>query len=160
MSETAKGIATHRLGLYYPYIHFRDVEWLKMAVLYWEGLARIVPSYYSPHDSPEVKNLQDASPTFLRDQSPDDRVLRAASEPFLGLLDTHGDELRQRFGARAGADDLVDAVPHGVDILGPKLYPRFKDGLEEAGLADIRKDPSGLDAAYVHPSSPTRTWLL
>jgi hypothetical protein len=23
-------------GLYYPYIHFRDDNWLKLAALYWE----------------------------------------------------------------------------------------------------------------------------
>ncbi|MFC7266507.1 hypothetical protein [Streptomyces lutosisoli] len=31
-----------RIGLYYPYVNFRDERWLKTAALYWPQMARIV----------------------------------------------------------------------------------------------------------------------
>jgi hypothetical protein len=35
-----------KMGVYYPYIHFRDEAWLKVAALYWPKLTRIVPPGY------------------------------------------------------------------------------------------------------------------
>lgn len=40
-----------RPALYFPYIHVRDDDWLKAAVLYWPSIGRIVPSGYAKHDS-------------------------------------------------------------------------------------------------------------
>ena len=31
------------VGLYYPFIDFRDEGWLKLTALYWDSLRRIVP---------------------------------------------------------------------------------------------------------------------
>ena len=47
------------IALYYPYIHFRDEEWLKSAVLYWPRIARMVPVRSGPRDSPLVQALCD-----------------------------------------------------------------------------------------------------
>jgi hypothetical protein len=44
-------------GLYYPYIHFRDESWLKMAALYWPRMARVVPPGYRTRDSELAKRL-------------------------------------------------------------------------------------------------------
>lgn len=42
-------------ALYFPHIQFRSVEWVKCALLYWEGVKRIVPHEgYSTDDPPEV----------------------------------------------------------------------------------------------------------
>lgn len=43
---------TEPLGgaLYYPYIHVRDANWLKMALLYWETIARMVPDGFETQD--------------------------------------------------------------------------------------------------------------
>jgi hypothetical protein len=46
-----------RFGLYYPYVHFREERWLKMAALYWPRLARIVPPGFTVHDSEIVRRL-------------------------------------------------------------------------------------------------------
>ena len=32
------------IGLYYPFIHFKDEAWLKAITLYWDRVKRIVPS--------------------------------------------------------------------------------------------------------------------
>lgn len=34
------------IGLYYPFIHFKDDDWLKVSALYWNRMARIVPHSY------------------------------------------------------------------------------------------------------------------
>lgn len=47
-------------ALYFPYIHFRDEEWLKHALLYWDCIKRIVPRSYQAHDSNDVRMLADA----------------------------------------------------------------------------------------------------
>jgi len=41
-------------GLYYPWIHFRDDNWVKTSMLYWKRLQRIVPLRYEKHDSSTV----------------------------------------------------------------------------------------------------------
>jgi uncharacterized protein DUF6236 len=41
--------------LYYPWIHFRDEAWLKVALLYWRHLERIVPSNYERRDSETIR---------------------------------------------------------------------------------------------------------
>ena len=43
------------VGLYYPFIHFRNEGWLKLTALYWDSLRRIVPSGAGVHDTDEVK---------------------------------------------------------------------------------------------------------
>ena len=44
-------------ALYYPFIHFKNDEWAKLAALYWDNLGRIVPEHYVTEDSPTVKGL-------------------------------------------------------------------------------------------------------
>jgi hypothetical protein len=48
-------------ALYYPYIHFHDVNWIKTAVLYYDGLKRIVPENFAKHDNKIVKALYEAN---------------------------------------------------------------------------------------------------
>src|SRR6516165_7021826 len=47
------------IALYYPYIHFRNEEWLKSAILYWPRIARMVPVRSGPRDSVLVQALYD-----------------------------------------------------------------------------------------------------
>lgn len=58
-----------RIGLYYPYIHFRDEEWLKAAALYWPRMARVVPAGYTPADAGVALALKDEL-DFLVDVDP------------------------------------------------------------------------------------------
>ena len=58
-----------RPGLYFPFIHVRDDEWLKTAALYWPSVRRLVPRGYSKHDSPTAQTFFDAA--ILRDETPD-----------------------------------------------------------------------------------------
>src|SRR5687768_14972847 len=48
-------------ALYYPHIEFRSLDWLKSALLYWEGVKRIVPDEeYTPNDCDELRPLLEA----------------------------------------------------------------------------------------------------
>jgi hypothetical protein len=47
----------HFIGLYYPFIHFRDEAWLMTVALYWDRVKRIVPEHYKLQDSDTVKAL-------------------------------------------------------------------------------------------------------
>jgi hypothetical protein len=59
-------------ALYYPRVEFPSPAWVKAALLYWEGLLRIVPDGCTPHDPPEVQALvqsgaiQNVSPAPFR----------------------------------------------------------------------------------------------
>ncbi len=33
-------------AFYYPYIEIQDINWLKQALLYWDGLRRMLPPHY------------------------------------------------------------------------------------------------------------------
>jgi hypothetical protein len=59
-------------GLYFPFIHIRDDDWLKMAALYWPSIRRLVPRGYPKHDSLTARTFFDAA--ILRDEVPDNLI--------------------------------------------------------------------------------------
>jgi hypothetical protein len=62
------------VGLYYPWIHFRDDDWVKVAMMYWRRVQRIVPPGYRKRDSETVRAfdreglIADVSPLHSREQ--------------------------------------------------------------------------------------------
>ena len=54
--------------LYYPYINFRDEEWLKMVALYGDSVSRIVPVNYPTRKTKTVAAL--AEHGFIRAIAP------------------------------------------------------------------------------------------
>jgi hypothetical protein len=91
-----------RPGLYFPYVHIRDDNWLKVAALYWPSVRRLLPDDYHRRDSPTARVFLDAE--ILRNE--DHRAQLHALEP--QLLDAlRNDEARlvREYGlARAYAD--------------------------------------------------------
>jgi hypothetical protein len=49
--------ALDRNALYYPYIHFRDLNWLKATLLCFPQVRRIVPARFALNDSPDVQEF-------------------------------------------------------------------------------------------------------
>ena len=86
------------IGLYYPFIHFKDDRWLKLAALYWDKMARIVPRGYEHvegGDSEVARRLSDEL-DFIKNMQPH---LTWKLEDDLGIvLATRADKLRQRYG--------------------------------------------------------------
>ncbi len=123
------------IGLYYPFIHFRDEGWLKLTALYWDGMRRIVPGGASVHDSDEVKRLVDAR--FIQNEIP----LGAASQiagPFRELINTHGDAMRVQFSVanrEVWPDDIHTRLyAPGRDT---KLAYVFNEKLDRRLLSDL-----------------------
>ena len=89
---------TSNIGLYYPYTHFRDSAWLKMAALYWPKMARIMPHHFPLNDGAVTQALIDEL-DFVINLSPGSAAPEA-SQIFHDVLASHGREL----GARHGLD--------------------------------------------------------
>jgi hypothetical protein len=138
---------TPRIGLYYPFIHSQDDEWVKLAALYWARMARIVPPGYATHDSPVVKALGEE---FVLDVSPVGSAT-ALNERFVRVLTAHADKLRARYGVEQaaawkpdpvtlqrmeGAQVPLENIETGFAYLhAGKLHPELHDQLVDAGLA-------------------------
>ncbi|MFJ8475624.1 DUF6236 family protein [Kitasatospora sp. NPDC094011] len=85
----------HEIGLYYPYFHVRDDQWLKLAALYLPHVARIRPPDYPVHDSPTASVLRDEL-GFLLDVDPGRQAHVVAAE-FEELLDREERGLQRRY---------------------------------------------------------------
>ncbi|MGI5146851.1 DUF6236 family protein [Plantactinospora sp. CA-294935] len=138
------------LGLYYPFIHFRDEAWLKLTSLYWDGMGRIVPAGYSLRDSGTVREFKDGG--YIRDWRPSSQAEPARE--FREMLDACGERLALRYGvslSESWPDDPATVNSHAAHfgnpklayIFGPKISPELVDDLEVLGLAQRggRHDP-------------------
>lgn len=83
------------IGLYYPFIHFRDENWLKFALLHWNQIARIVPDTYRAKDSAGVRLVRDELGA-ITDVSPMEASPDVV-EGFLTVVRRHGNELRKTY---------------------------------------------------------------
>lgn len=75
-----------QIAVYYPYIHFRDASWLKIAALYWPRMVRIVHPDYPTRNSALVEVLQDEL-GFVVDHSPASAA-QAMVDSFTELVNT------------------------------------------------------------------------
>jgi hypothetical protein len=146
------------IGLYYPYIQFKDESWLKLTALYWDQMARIVPSGFPLADSDDVRMLVDKA-GYVFERNPEESELAAVAEQFEALIKRHGDELTRRYSLinrQAWPNDPVTVAtePHGDSRLA-YVYPTKMRGslaaeLINAGLANY--GPSHPDVGLgMHP---------
>jgi hypothetical protein len=92
---------TAHIGLYYPYIHFRNEAWLKVAALYWPTMGRIVPVGYRLEDSLTARRLADDLDFVLNvDPAP---AIADTTSVMLEAVTDHVDALRDRY-------DIADAT--------------------------------------------------
>jgi hypothetical protein len=130
------------IGLYYPFIHFRDENWLKLALIYWSKVARIVPESYKTHDSGEVCRVQDEL----------DAVINCSPKPafdavahFIKFIERNATRLRKRYDIRRSSSWKIDKytrahAPPGTDprfafIYGEKMAEELANVLLHEGLA-------------------------
>lgn len=122
-----------RMGLYYPYIHFRDDAWLKLAALYWDGVGRIVPDGYHTDDSRTVRILRDEL-NFVLEVSPQRGALSAASL-FMQLLEDRGSEIARAL--RPSSNVRNDSGDPDTDvgyIFASKLSSPLRSALDSLNL--------------------------
>jgi hypothetical protein len=84
-------------ALYYPHLDFGTAAWVKSALLYWDGLVRIV-SVVKPHDDPEIRELVEAG-----------LIENVRSDPFFPrVAQVLGERLEDLMRQRGG---LPDSIP-------------------------------------------------
>ena len=110
-----------RIGLYYPYIHCRDEQWLKLTVLYWPKLARVVPEGYPVADSDTVAALNDGL-GFLETTRPEPAA-SAIAPLFLNLLQEHRDALKAEHGVSRAPRESVQCHNRTERVMGAKREP-------------------------------------
>lgn len=155
-----------QVGLYYPFIHFRDERWLKTAALYWRELARVVPRGYPLADSRTARVLCEEL-GFVRPVDPAETA-RQVAPLFLSVLARHGGALRAAgyaaspawgaWGRHSAGDSFNPAPPltwgraarhnrvsarAGVAASYEEEFtPELREVLMECGLAaDVRRTP-------------------
>lgn len=133
-------------GLYFPYVHIRDEQWLKVAALYWPSIRRIVPDGYRKHDSPTAGALADAG--ILTDERPRYSPVWELAE----AVRENADQLMERYSLKRAVRDWdgrrwaeesppCDRRPQlgWIHIL--KAPPGLVRALRELGLVDVQSAP-------------------
>jgi hypothetical protein len=137
------------IGLYHPFIHFRNDDWLKFSALYWDRMARIVPpSYWGDRgttalakDSSVTRALIDELNYVVNVQPVVDYPV---SDQFAKLLTAHAVELRKHYDVRNADSWPFDRVtanyarwrdPHLAYVNAVKLDPDFALQLQQEHLA-------------------------
>ncbi|MEU8147613.1 DUF6236 family protein [Nonomuraea sp. NPDC048901] len=163
-----------RIGLYYPYIHFRDDRWLKAAALYWPAMARVVPAGYQPNDSPVARALADGL-GFVADVAPD-QAASAIAPTFAQVITAHADRLRHLRPPKPDALPIqighsnvhewshtaepavlevdADGEPLPTGIITGEIEPALRETLFTAGLAYLGSRIQGGHEHWVivHPT--------
>jgi hypothetical protein len=147
-------------ALYYPFIHFKDDNWLKLSALYWDDISRVVPEKYQPEDSETVRALK-GYVKVLRptDATPEVGLL------FGSFLESHTKPLRARYAVedrdRAGWTEVPPAQrppraggSSGTDprlgyVFFEKINPTILQNLVDAGVA--LRDPVDSRWIGMHP---------
>jgi hypothetical protein len=131
------------IGLYYPYIHFRDENWLKLALIYWSRIARIVPEGFSTRDSDSVRRVRGELGAVI--DSPPFSAGEEVATDFIEFVSAHANDLRGKYGIRQSYKWKIDEhtaarAPEGTDphfgyIYHQKLGYELARLLSQEGLA-------------------------
>ncbi|WP_134663105.1 MULTISPECIES: DUF6236 family protein [unclassified Amycolatopsis] len=147
-------------GLYYPWTHFQNDNWLKLALLTWDRLARMRPPAAPDRDGDLVRRLRGET-DFLVETAPSAAVLNVVAESFGEIFDADPGRLLDRYGLdepracdgdprgpgwRGYAPPITQHMvmgPPPVEVLtavpvggpGAKMTGGLRDGLVRLGLA-------------------------
>jgi Family of unknown function (DUF6236) len=100
-----------RMAVYYPYIHFRDERWLKVAALYWPRMVRIVSPDYPTRDSRLVAILKHELDFVV--EHPPGPAAQEMVAPFTEFIATLGPQERAswRLSWKMAYQDPADLTP-------------------------------------------------
>lgn len=74
-------------AIYYPWIDIEDSAWLKTAILYWDKISTIVPSYMDkPYNNPDCAYLESVGVVIPEFVQPGQGIVEEASSNFLNYL--------------------------------------------------------------------------
>lgn len=149
-----------RMAIYYPYIHFRDEGWLKVAALYWPSMLRIVSPDYPVRNSNLVDVLTDEL-GFVVDHPPDSAA-RAVAEPFLGWIESLelSAATRWRIPREAAyGDPSTLTLPRPPSTLDSTASSCLPPSFEHYGPKDWRR-PGGMAGVHRSEVSPSLAEML
>ena len=150
----------NQTALYYPYIHFRQEGWLKTSALYWNRIARIVPSGYPLHDSDTVRVLRDEL-GLIDNVDPVEHAYRVQAD-FFSTLNQLDDSQLERYAIRNADRWPQDPAtvnthagggrPQLAYVHVTKIAPSLQEALIERGLAQRGAPPLRGEWLGMHPS--------
>jgi hypothetical protein len=152
-------IFQERDALYYPYIHIRDVDWLKRTLLVFPHLVRMVPEKYIPHDDPFVARLsgsQTKRGSLLKPADLKTAGVAAAQDELQRNLEADLEREGQAFIMRYG-EAAADVLKKDPGDPGFQLHPGkmrddpFLEFLRTKGLAWQPANPDDSQYVEVHP---------
>ncbi|WP_330301576.1 MULTISPECIES: DUF6236 family protein [unclassified Streptomyces] len=136
------------IGLYYPFIHFRDERWLKTAALYWRELARVVPDGYRLSDSRTARVLREEL-GFIKPVDPAEPA-RQVAPMFLEVLTRHAEALHTAgYGVSPAWDDWDGRTRNPFDPVAPRSF-----GHGSRHTHGTRPERPGVAAAYWEEFTP------
>ncbi|MPY48114.1 hypothetical protein [Streptomyces acidicola] len=86
------------IALYYPWMHFQDSDWLKLALLSWERIVRLRPRAVDDRDNELVREIRGES-DLLHEITPSEDDLDTVATAFFELLS--GEETAVAYTTRA-----------------------------------------------------------
>ena len=129
-------------ALYYPWIDIEKVEnqeWLKTAILYWDKLSTIVPSY-SSYESQDANFLHSEGILFPEFVDSYSSVVNEASENFLSYLySEEADGILLPQNVKVYRIPTVKEAPNLASIRTAKMSEELVSELEKSGRV-IRED--------------------
>nr|APZ78676.1 uncharacterized protein [Cystobacterineae bacterium] len=143
------------IGLYYPYIQFKDETWLKLTALYWDRMVRIVPKNFPLEDSEGVRLLanreKEGDKSFVVDRVPEETELKTVADEFTRLVGQHGDELAKRYSVANRASWPISPVTVATE---PNSDPRLAYVYPAKMATDLQTLLIGAGLAEMGPSRP------
>ncbi len=138
------------IGLYYPFIHFREEAWLKLAALYWDRMGRIVPAGYRLRDAPSIEQLTAEENRFVINIPPSAAAVQTVGKEFLRLVTTRQAALHERYALDRKEEWPED--PHTVlgaaqrdarlaYVYQAKVWPKLAATLEATNLGLVVTGP-------------------
>jgi hypothetical protein len=155
--------ALDRDALYYPYIHVRDVNWLKATLLCFPNVRRIVPRRYSLVEEPEFRDFCETEGPrgpLLSSADLDSESVTAAQRDLLRKLREH-EELLQKY-SRLPTMAQYGAEADQFQIHRDKMIYQLTSYLEESDLAWHTRSAYWGDDLMCHQTTPTtdpHDWL-
>ncbi len=101
------------IALYYPWMHFQDDNWLKLALLTWGRIVRMRPGTVEDRDREIVRQLR-AETAFIVEAAPSPTVLTTVAEKFTEIIDADPDRIVERYGLRHSFREELDPSPHDL----------------------------------------------
>jgi hypothetical protein len=158
---------SNHIGLYYPYIHFKDDGWVKLTALYWDRMGRIVPKDYPVHDSDTVTELAEET-GFVENVAPGPETI-TVGQGFADFVERRAAELRGRYGLHLREAWPVDPVtaarspgrgdPQLAYVYHEKMWGDLGFQLFQSGLATNHREgdpPIGSACTRSWPTSTCR----